>query len=140
MFLKYQLGVKVLLGWWRDNSRDVTSHIEEEQRRLTQNNGAMIRFIYHTFPTSPIYWTFLDLNFRACEKNNYDMVLTFIRFDFDIKLNEVEEDRKSGNRFPLMRMLRERFIGDDSENDDLRNFRIFYASTKPAYLVGKRLK
>ena len=65
------------------------------------------------------------------------MVLTFFRFDFDIMLNEIEDD-KTKNRFPLMRMLRERIIGDDSENDVLRSFRIFYASTKPAYLIGKR--
>ena len=77
-------------------------------------------------------------NFRACEKNNYDMVLTFIRFDFDIKiLPEEGEEGISGEWFPLIRMMRERLIRDDNENDDLRNFRLFYASTKPAYLIGK---
>ena len=74
-----------------------------------------------------------DAMLRACEKNNYDMIQTFLRYGFDIEHNLYNRAEVVQPYFPIQ------IRGPHRSNDQeiLEQLRYFQASTKTFYMIAK---
>ena len=70
---------------------------------------------------------------RACEKNNYDMIQTFLRYDFDIEHDLYQQADLPHPNFPISIMGKPR----NNDQEILEQLRYFQASTKTFYMIAK---
>ena len=103
--------------YWFDNMVIETP----EMRHLTQHWG---NFDLKTNNNSMI---------RACEKNNFEMVLCFLQAEFILKKNNESNCHHESTGISDLICRQYRKQGTDL----LGCFRIFQATTKPAYLIAK---
>eukprot|EP00092_Neocalanus_flemingeri_P006843 GFUD01007388.1.p1 GENE.GFUD01007388.1~~GFUD01007388.1.p1 ORF type:complete len:851 (-),score=173.68 GFUD01007388.1:141-2651(-) len=108
-----------LIGIWE--KFDDTSGASMTNKDVKKNNMAMI---------------------RACEKDNFEMVLTFFKFCFTIDAKKMRQANSNtfalstnnrGSRFPLLC----RYFENRDMEDILFHFRHFQATSKPAFMIGQ---
>ena len=81
--------------------------------------------------------SFRSCFFRACEKNNMEMVEVLINNDYELDLQESKRQNE-GEKSPFP-LLRRQFTSDSRDSNLLKSFRVFRATTRPAYLLARFL-
>ena len=117
--------LKIVLDWMEDEDPDL--------KRLTRMAKKFDGNADHDMKTNNLAMI------RAAEKNNFDMIAAFMKSEFIIDASHIkqarEEKKKKINerkdRFPLLF----RRSADRCKEDILFHFRLFNATTKPAFLT-----